>query len=116
MRLCRPARTIKRRSCRRNLPMNSMQHSIPPGPGHREVSLDAFRGLALLGILLVNIRGHLLIPGSTRDRVLAVMVHAVALNKSQASFALAFGASLAYRFSTATWRPRRIPWKRLAVL
>lgn len=72
--------------------------SAPPGRAlrHRDLTPDVTRGLALLGIAVVN--AALLAPHavtSTSDRLAAVLVTALLENRSWPAFALLFGFGIA---------------------
>jgi uncharacterized protein len=89
----------------------------------RDPVLDALRGAALLGILLVNVHlmrgpdiwrivaGEVIEPTGTADRVVAALTGWLVAGKFISSFALLFGvgaALIAERASAAGRRPRQV--------
>jgi uncharacterized protein len=82
-----------------------LQARGPREPGTRSAAIDAVRGFALLGILLMNVVGFAYHPAAYKDPTIAggstganlaawAAMHVVADGKMRALFSMLFGASL----------------------
>ncbi|WP_205473049.1 DUF418 domain-containing protein [Nocardioides sp. SYSU D00038] len=102
-------------------PPDQVSGSVPLGRGGRLPAVDALRGLALGGIVVVNVLLFKASPSfehlaattidGTVDRGAAVAVKVLAEGKFIGLFSLLFGFGVATQ--VARWQARGLPWRRL---
>ncbi len=88
-------------------------------PGARIVALDVLRGVALCGILVINIYQQLIWVRGTGDRTLPLAVQLIFFERFLTIFALLFGVGFGLflaRAATRTPRPRVVLVRRLVAL
>lgn len=103
-----------------------MSRLAPVAPGERVEILDVFRGFALLGVLIANMRGfsgpmmayfdHTLMWQEPMNRAAQFLVDTLVSGKFITAFSFLFGVGFAIQLDRAASRPMGFLWRRFGFL